>query len=116
MEHFSIENQNTGNQNASNKDTGNPGKPQWMTDPLVSQINPDKLDFLQSIVFETKGKSQKELFNFLIQLGQSGRLKNISFTEQEMSSIVAAIEKYSTPEELAQIHRFMAMQARKKKQ
>lgn len=101
MEHFSTE----GKEN-----------PQWMNDPMVSQIDPDKLAFLQSIVFETKGKSQKELFDFLIQLGKSGRLKNISFTEQEMSSIVAAIEKHSTPEELAQIHKFMAMQARKKKQ
>lgn len=126
MEHFSFlnqnkENRNTGGQesgskNASNESTGNSGKPQWMMDPLVSRIDPDKLDFLQSIVFETKGKSQKELFHFLIQLGKSGRLNNISFTEQEMSSIVAAIEKYSTPEELAQIHKFMAIQAKKKKQ
>lgn len=88
-------------------------KPAWMSDPLVADIDQQKLDFLQSIVFETRGKNQKELISFLMNLMKTGKLSNISFTEQEMAAIMAAIKTHSTPEELAQINKFMAMRKKK---
>lgn len=84
-------------------------KPQWMSDPLVKDIDPAKLDFLQSIVFESRGKSQKELLPFLMQVIKKGKASQLSFTDDEMSSIMAAIKNNSTPEELEQINKFMAM-------
>ena len=84
-------------------------KPKWMSDPLVAQIDNGKLDFLQSIVFETRGKSQKELIPFLMKIMKEGKTKNISFTDDEMSAIMTAIKKNSTPDELIQIEKFMAM-------
>jgi len=83
--------------------------PKWMLDPLVENIDHGKLDFLQSIVFETRGKSQKELIPFLMKIMKEGKTKNISFTDEEMSAIMTAIKKNSTPDELAQIEKFMAM-------
>ena len=83
--------------------------PKWMLDPLVENIDHGKLDFLQSIVFETRGKSQKELIPFLMKIMKEGKTKNISFTDEEMSAIMTAIKKISTPDELAQIEKFMAM-------
>lgn len=84
-------------------------KPQWMSDPLVKDIDPAKLDFLQSIVFESRGKSQKELLPFLMQVIKKGKASQLSFTDDEMSSIMTAIKNNSTPEELEQINKFMAM-------
>ncbi len=84
-------------------------KPKWMADPLVAKIDSGKLDFLQSVVFETRGKSQKELIPFLMKIMKEGKTKNISFTSDEMSSIMTAIKAYSTPDELTQIEKFMAM-------
>ena len=84
-------------------------KPQWMSDPLVKDIDPAKLDFLQSIVFESRGKSQKELLPFLMQVIKKGKAIQLSFTDDEMSSIMTAIKNNSTPEELEQINKFMAM-------
>ena len=40
---------------------------------------------------------------------KEGKTKNISFTDEEMSAIMTAIKKNSTPDELAQIEKFMAM-------
>lgn len=84
-------------------------RPKWMSDPLVAQIDNGKLDFLQSVVFETREKSQKELIPFLMKIMKEGKTKNISFTENEMSAIMTAIKKNSTPDELAQIEKFMEM-------
>lgn len=84
-------------------------KPQWMSDPLVKDIDPAKLDFLQSIVFESRGKSQKELLPFLMQVIKKGKASQLSFTDDEMSAIMTAIKNNSTPEELEQINKFMAM-------
>lgn len=84
-------------------------QPKWMSDPLVSDIDKDKLDFLQSVVFETRGKSQKELIPFLMGIMKKGKAQNISFSDTEMSSIMSAIKQNSTPEELAQIDKFVTM-------
>lgn len=87
----------------------NQEKPTWMSDSLVADIDPGKLDFLQSIVFETKGKSQKELLPFLMNVVKRGKASNVSFSDAEMNSIMTAIKKNSTPEELVQIDKFAAM-------
>lgn len=87
----------------------NQEKPKWMTDPLVAGIEPFKLEFLQSVVFETRGKSQKELLPLLMNVIKQGKAKQISFSDDEMTAIIAAIKKNSTPEEAEQINKFMAM-------
>lgn len=92
-----------------------PETPVWMKDPLVSDIDVNKLQFLQTMVFETKGKSGKELMPILMNMVKQGKTKQISFSDEEMSAIVTAIRKYSTPEELIQINKFMEMHAQRKK-
>lgn len=84
-------------------------KPLWMSDPLVSDIHKEKLDFLQSIVFESKGKTKNELLPFFISVIKKGKAGDISFTDDEMNLIISAIKKNSTPDELAQIDKFAAM-------
>lgn len=84
-------------------------KPVWMSDPLVADIDPAKLEFLQTVFFESKGKTQKELIPFLITMNKKIKLQNLSFTEAEISAIIAAIRSHSTEEELTQINRFMEM-------
>lgn len=87
----------------------NPEKPSWMSDPLVANIDTAKLDFLQSIVFETKGKSQKELLPFLMNVIKKGKAGNISFSDEEMNAIMTAVKLHSTPDELVQIDKFASM-------
>lgn len=87
----------------------NQEKPKWMTDPLVADIDSAKLEFLQSIVFETQGKSQKELLPLLMNVIKKGKTKQISFSDAEISAIVDAIKRNSTQQEAEQINKFMAL-------
>lgn len=84
-------------------------KPAWMNDPQVAGIEEQKLQFLQSLVFETQGKSQKELFSFLMTVAKMGKESNISFSDAEIHTIIDTLKKYSTPEELEKINKVLAL-------
>ena len=87
-------------------------KPEWMREPSLKDIPVDKLDFLQKMVFESKTLSQKELMPFLMALAQRSRSANI--TQEEMTVIIEAIKKYSTPEELMKMNQIMKLMQRRK--
>ncbi|MDO4292128.1 MAG: hypothetical protein Q4C65_02745 [Eubacteriales bacterium] len=89
-------------------------KPSWMQEASVQNIPQKKLDFLQQLVFESKSLSQRELLPFLMALAQRSRAENISFSAEETESIVAAIQKYSTPEEILKMNQIMRLMAKKK--
>ena len=89
-------------------------KPEWMSEPSLKDIPEEKLDFLQKMVFESKNLSQKELMPFLMALAQRSRSANITFSTQEMNTIIEAIKKYSTPEELLKMNQVMKLMQRRK--
>ncbi|MBP3458705.1 MAG: hypothetical protein J6K58_05810 [Lachnospiraceae bacterium] len=72
----------------------------WMQDASLKDIDPSKLDFLQKLVFEMNGLSDKEKLPFLLALANRAKKENISFTQEEMESIIAVLKKHSTPEEV----------------
>lgn len=82
-------------------------KPEWMNDPLVSNIEREKLEFLSTLVTGGHGKSQKEMMPYMMQTMKQAKAKNISFSSAEVSAVVTAIKKHSSPEELAQIDNIM---------
>ena len=90
-------------------------KPKWMQDPSLKDISMEKLDFLQKMVFESSSLSQKELMPFLMALAQKSRTANITFTQEEMTVIIEAIKKYSTPEELMKMNQIMKLMQQRKK-
>lgn len=71
--------------------------------------------FLQKMVFESSSLSQKELMPFLMALAQKSRTANITFTQEEMTVIIEAIKKYSTPEELMKMNQIMKLMQQRKK-
>ena len=79
-------------------------RPKWMSDELVKDISPKKLDFLAQMFTQGQGKSQKEMMLFLMPMMQKAKKENLTFTPQEMQAAIAAIKKYSTEEELAKIN------------
>lgn len=88
--------------------------PAWMQEAAVQDIPKEKLDFLQKLVFESAGLSQKELLPFLMALAQRSKSAHITFSQEEMNAIVEAIRKYSTPEELAKINQIMKLMEKKR--
>lgn len=89
--------------------------PAWMQEPSVQNIPQEKLLFLQNLVFESQSLNQKELLPFLMALAQRSRNEKISFSEEEMTAIIEAIQKYSTPAELIKMNQIMKLMASKRK-
>jgi len=86
----------------------NTKRPQWMNDPSIKDISPQKLEFLEKMFQETQGKTQKELMTFLIPMMKKAKLENLSFTPAEMNAAITAIRKYSTPEERSKMDEILA--------
>jgi len=86
---------------------------EWMNDPLVADIDKAKLQFLQTLVFESRNLTKEQMLPFLMSIAQKGKSRNISFDDREIETIVAALRKYATPDEVDKINKLMAM---KKKQ
>ena len=83
-------------------------RPLWMSDSLVSGIPEKKLKFLGEMFTKSQGKSQKELMSLMMPMMQKAKQENLTFTPQEMAAAIAAIRKYSTPDEIQKIDQILA--------
>lgn len=90
-------------------------RPAWMEDEQVKNIDPKKLDFLQELFKEGRGKSQKEMLAYMMPMMRKAKQERLTFTPQEMQAAINAIKKYSTEEELKQINNILAKTAGKAK-
>lgn len=87
-------------------------KPQWMSDPTISHIPQEKLDFLSNMFEKVKDKNKNELMPFL--MAMSAKTKDsIKFTSEEMQLIIAAIKRASSSEEQKQIEKIINMASKK---
>lgn len=82
-------------------------RPQWMNDPLVKDISPKKLSFLEKMFQNSQGKSQKELMSSMIPLMKQAQQENLTFTPTEMNAAISAVKKHSTPEEIAKMDKIL---------
>ncbi len=85
----------------------------WMKDETLKNIAPYKLEFLQALVFESGTLKKEQLLPFFMAVAKRGQEKNITFTDEEISAIIAVIKKHASPEELAKIEKIMAMRQRR---
>jgi predicted metalloprotease len=81
----------------------------WMSDPAVADIDRSKLDFLQALVFESQSLSKEQMLPFLMSVAKKGSDKHISFTNEEVETIIEVIKKYSTPEEIKKTEKMVAL-------
>lgn len=88
-------------------------EPKWMNDPMLAGIDPEKLSFLQTLVFESQSLSPKELLAFLMNLSKKNK-QAVSFSKEEMDLIITVLKQNSTPEELSRIDKIMKLRAQKK--
>lgn len=82
-------------------------RPAWMNDPLVKDISPQKLAFLEKMFRNSQGKSQKELMSSMLPLMKQAQQEKLTFTPAEMNAAISAVKKYSTPEELAKMDKIL---------
>ncbi len=82
-------------------------RPAWMSDELVKDIPEAKLHFLSELFQAGKGKKGKELMATILPLIKKAKEENLMFSSAEMNVAIAAVKKYSTPEELAQMEQLL---------
>lgn len=82
---------------------------QWMNDKALSPIPRAKLEFLQIMLFESRKLKQEEMLPFFMSIVKASREKNITFTEEEMDSILEVLKAHSSPEELSRMNQLMQM-------
>ncbi len=81
----------------------------WMNDPALAGIDRAKLEFLQALVFESRGLKREQMLPFLMSVAKKGQADHITFSNEEIEIIVDVIKKESTPEEAASIDKMMRM-------
>ncbi len=85
----------------------------WMNDPALAGIDSAKLEFLQALVFESRGLQREQMLPFLMAVAKKGQADHITFSDEEIDTIVAVIKKESTPEDAAVIDKMMRMRKKR---
>lgn len=86
----------------------------WMKDESLKNIDPVKLSFLQALVFESSSLKREQLLPFFMGIAKRSQDKKITFSDEEISAIIAVLKKRATPEELSKMEKIMAMKAKGK--
>ena len=84
----------------------------WMNDPAIAHIDKSKLEFLQALVFESQSINKEQMLPFLMAVAKRGQDRHITFSNEEIDTIIDTIKKYSTPEELDRINKMLKMRKR----
>ncbi len=87
---------------------------EWMNDPALKEIDRQKLEFLQALVFESSHLKKEQLLPFLMNIAKRGQANNISFTDEEIEAIIQVLQKNATPQEIAKMEKILAMRSRQK--
>ena len=82
---------------------------EWMNDPALSGIDRKKLEFLQALVFESRNLQREQMLPFLMAVAKRGQADHITFSDEEIDTIVTVIKKESTEEEAATIDKMMRL-------
>lgn len=81
----------------------------WMNDPAIAHIDKNKLEFLQALVFESQSMKKEQMLPFLMAVAKRGQENHVTFSNDEIDTIIETIRKYSTPEELERIDKMMKL-------
>ena len=81
----------------------------WMNDPELINIAKNKLIFLEKMLFESKNHTGKELMPFFMSLAMKAKKENITFSEDEINSIIPVLKKYASEEEIKKMDQVIKM-------
>ena len=81
----------------------------WMNDPELKNIPVNKLMFLESMLFESKNHTGKELMPFFMSLAMKAKKENITFSENEINIIIPVLKKYASKDEIKKMDQVIKM-------
>lgn len=87
----------------------------WMKEPALTNIPIQKLEFLQSMLFESQKHSGKEMFPFFMSLAMKAKKQNITYSEDEINTIIPVLKKYASEDEIAKMNQVIKIFQNRKK-
>lgn len=81
----------------------------WLSDPLLTTMSPEKKELLMKAALQTSGKSGNALAAALMSIITSAHKKGISFTSDEISLLLKIMKQGKTQEEQRQIDQMVKM-------
>lgn len=81
----------------------------WMQDPALINIPIQKLQFLQSMLFESQKHSGKEMLPFFMSLAMKAKKQNITYSQDEIDTIIPVLKKFASDEEIAKMNQVIKM-------
>lgn len=81
----------------------------WKQDPKLSNIDQSKLEFLQALAEQGKGKNISDMMPFLMSAAAQGKKGGLNFSLSERQVILDALKKGKSPEETAKLDRIISL-------
>ena len=81
----------------------------WMQDSTLINIPIQKLQFLQSMLFESQKHSGKEMLPFFMSLAMKAKKQNITYSEDEINTIIPVLKKFASEEEIVKMNQVIKM-------
>ena len=88
--------------------TSDSDKKDWSKDPSLSGIDSERLQALQEMAAQSRGKSQAEMMPFLLSLMQ-GNQGGAQFSASEADLIISAIKAGKSKQEAARIDQLVRL-------
>ena len=82
---------------------------EWMQDPALINIPIQKLQFLQTMLFESQKYSGKEMLPFFMSLAMKAKKQNISYSEDEINTIIPVLKKFASEDEVGKMNQIIKM-------
>ena len=86
-----------------------PATTDWIHDPALINIPIQKLQFLQSMLFESQKHSGKEMLPFFMSLAMKAKKQNITYSQEEIDTIIPVLKKFASDEEIAKMNQVIKM-------
>lgn len=89
----------------------------WMDDPVLSNIDGEKLKILTSIMESANGLEPKQMLTYFISESAKASKQGINFTDEETDAILNVLKENMTPADIKKIDtikKFVAMLSKKK--
>lgn len=81
----------------------------WMNNPNLKNIDKNKLQALWALTNQGATKSQNDFLPFLMAAASQSKKDGISFSPQEIDTIIEVIKAGKSPEEVQKIDRIRMM-------
>ena len=81
----------------------------WMTDPALMDIPIQKLQFLQTMLFESQKHSGKEMLPFFMSLAMKAKKQNITYSQEEIDTIIPVLKKFASEDEIVKMNQVIKM-------